>query len=214
MLLVYRFKYEPDALREAVLRPRLLRPTVSVLSSGRKRQRINDDPMDETMDSAAEKNSVDNGALVPRGVELETAVELFLLRMYNVDSETNSLRAEDEDDVTENSKMSTEDTQTVQVSREGTRMHSDRRRWEIWLLGTLEETSLHNQKTDDDSWEGAVLLQRGLRASNFEFVEGEMRVLQDPPSAESGNCTREGWAIEVRRWRWARAMEIRDINYE
>lgn len=185
-----------------------------VPSSGRKRQRINDDPMDDTMDSAAEKNGVDNGALIPRGVELETAVELFLLRMYNVDSETDSLRADDEDGVAKNSKMTTEDTQAVQGSREDTRMQSDRRRWEIWLLGTLQATSLHTKKTDGNSWEGAVLLQRGLRASNLEFVEGEMRVLQDPPSAESGSCTREGWAIEVRRWRWARAMMIRDINYE
>jgi hypothetical protein len=208
------FKYEPDALREAVLRPRLLRPTVSVPSSGRKRQRVNDDTMDDTMDSAAERNGVDNGAPVPRGVELETAVELFLLRMYNADSEIDTLRADDEDkDDAENIKMTTEDSQTAQGNREGPRMQNDRRRWEIWLLGALEETSLYTKKTDGDSWEGAVLLQRGLRASNLEFVEGEMRILQDPPSAESGSCTREGWAIEVRRWRWARAM-IRDINYE
>lgn len=188
---------------------------MSIPPNGRKRQRIYDGTMDDTTDSAAERNCVDNGAPVPRGVELETAVELFLLRMYNVESETNSVRADDEDkDLTENSKMTTEDAQTAQGSREGTRMQSDRRRWEIWLLGTLEETSLYTKKTDGDSWEGAVLLQRGLRASNLEFVEGEMRVLQDPPSAESGSCTREGWAIEVRRWRWARAMMIRDINYE
>ncbi len=43
---------------------------------------------------------------------------------------------------------------------------------------------------------GAVLLQRGLRTSNLEFVEGEVRVLQDAPAAaadsESSSGAREG----------------------
>ncbi|KAF8270630.1 hypothetical protein EI94DRAFT_1722135 [Lactarius quietus] len=200
------FKYDPGALREAVLRPRLLRPNVSVPSNGRKRQRIDDDTMDDTMDSAAEKTGNGYGVPVPRGVELETAVELFLLRMYNADCETDSAANDEEKGDGENTEMATEDTQNPQGGREGTRMQNDRRRWEIWLLGTIEEASLYTKKVEGDSSkrEGAVLLQRGLRASNLEFVEGEMRVLQDPPSAESGSCTREGWAIEVRRWRWAR----------
>lgn len=202
------FKYEPDALREAVLRPRPLHPIVSVPSpNGRKRQRIDDDSPGDTMDSAVEGNGVGDGAPVPRGVELETVVERFLLRMYDADAETDSPGANDEGNGdTEHTKMSTEDTQMPQGGREGTRMQSDSRRWEIWFLGTLEGASLYRTKPDGDSSqeEGAVLLQRGLRASNLEFVEGEMRVLQDPPSAESGSCTREGWAIDVRRWRWAR----------
>lgn len=160
------------------------------------------------MDSAAEGNGVGNGAPVPRGVELETAVERFLLRMYDADAETDSPGTKDEDrGDTEKIKMSTEDMQMPQGGREGMRMQSDSRRWEVWLLGTLDGASLYTKTADGDSskGEGAVLLQRGLRASNLEFVEGEVRVLQDPPSAESGSCTREGWAIEVRRWRWARS---------
>jgi hypothetical protein len=203
---VSRFKYEPDALREAVLRPRLLHLTVPVPSpNGHKRQRIDDDsPEGSTMESAAEGTGVGNGVPVPRGVELETAVELFLLRMYDADAETDSPGANDDD--AEKTKMTTEDTGMPQGGREGTRMPSDSRRWEIWLLGTLEASSYTNKVDGDGSkGEGAVLLQRGLRASNLEFVEGEMRVLQDPPSAESGSCTREGWAVEVRRWRWARS---------
>ena len=163
--------------------------------------------MDDTMDFAAEKNGLGSGAPVSRDVELETAVELFLLRMYNADSDSDSPGTNDEDkgDV-ESTGTTTEDTQILQGRREGTRMHSDCRRWEIWLLGTLEEVSPYTKKPDGDSskGEGSVLLQRGLRASNLEFVEGEMRVLQDSLSSESGGCTREGWAIEVRRWRWAR----------
>ena len=181
---------------------------MSIPSNGHKRQRIDDDTIDDTMDSAAENSGVGNGAPVPRGVELETAVELFLLRMYNADSETDSPGAYDEDKGNaEDTKMTLEDMQMSQGGRADTRMQSDRRRWEIWLLGSLEEASPCTKKVDGDSskGDGAVLLQRGLRASSLEFVEGEMRVLQDPPSAESGSCTREGWAIEVRRWRWARS---------
>ncbi|KAI0252084.1 hypothetical protein BJV78DRAFT_1204463 [Lactifluus subvellereus] len=54
--------------------------------------------------------------------------------------------------------------------------------------------------------EGAVVgavLQRGLRTSNLEFVEGEVLALQDAPAAASGSCTRGCWALEVWRWRWA-----------
>lgn len=156
------------------------------------------------MDSAAEGTGVGNGVPVPRGVELETAVELFLLRMYDADAETISPGANDEDrGDAEKTNMTTEDTQIPPGGREGMRMPSDSRRWEIWLLGTLEEALPFTKKSDGDG-DGAVLLQRGLRASNLEFVDGEMRVLQDAPSVESGSCTREGWAIEVRRWRWAR----------
>ena len=201
-----RFKYEPDALRDAVLHPRLLHPTVSLPSPKRhKRQRIdNDSPADDTTDSAAEGTGAGNGVPIPRGVELETAVELFLLRMYDADVETDSPGVNDEDrDDVEKTKMTTEDTQMTQGGRED--MPKDSRRWEIWFLGTLEGGSPNTNKVDGDSSKGesAVLLQRGLRASNLEFVEGEMRVLQDPASAES-SCTREGWAIEVQRWRWAR----------
>ena len=181
---------------------------MSIPSNGHKRQRIDDDTIDDTMDSAAENSGVGNGAPVPRGVELETSVELFLLRMYNADSETDSPGAYDEHKGNaEDTKMTLEDMQMSQGGRADTRMQSDRRRWEIWLLGSLEEASPCTKKVDGDSskGDGAVLLQRGLRASSLEFVEGEMRVLQDPPSAESGSCTREGWAIEVRRWRWARS---------
>jgi hypothetical protein len=157
------------------------------------------------MDSATEGTGVSNGVQVPRGVELETAVELFLLRMYDADAETNSPGAKDEDGGdAEKTKIAAEDTQISQGGREATRMSSDSRRWEIWLLGTLEGASPNTKKADGENV-GAVLLHRGVRASNLEFVEGEMRVLQDPPSAESGSCTREGWAIEVRRWRWARS---------
>ncbi|KAI0296542.1 hypothetical protein B0F90DRAFT_1022699 [Multifurca ochricompacta] len=100
-----------------------------------------------------------------------------------------------------------------------TNERGDGRRWEIWLLGTLNDSSpvvplpsysyssldkVHaGAKTG--TVDGAVLLQRGLRASNFEFVKGELRVLQDPPSVDSSSGAREGWAIEVRRWRWARS---------
>ena len=156
------------------------------------------------MESAAEGTGIGDGVPVPCGVELETAVELFLLRMYDADAETDSPGANDDD--AEKTKMTTEDTRMPQGGREGTRIPSDSRRWEIWLLGTLE-ASPYTNKVDGDSSKGesAVLLQRGLRASNLEFVEGELRVLPDPPSAESGNCTREGWAVEVRRWRWARS---------
>ena len=84
-------------------------------------------------------------------------------------------------------------------------MLNDSQRWEIWFFGTLNRGSLNTNKADGDSFKGesAVPLQQGLRASNLEFVEGEVWVLQDPASTES-SCTWEGWVIEVRRWRWAR----------
>jgi hypothetical protein len=170
----------------------------------RKRQRLNvddddddddddndDDDHDDAMDATGDDAS-GAGAPVRCGVELETAVERFLLRMYE---------AEADDDA--NSETGKEDAGGVEKSESLAEAQSDRRRWEIWLLGTLKND---NRVTDGG---GAVLLQRGLRASNLEFVEGEMRVLQDTPNADSlGSCAREGWAIEVRRWRWARPFTI------
>ncbi len=164
---------------------------------------MDDDGQDDAIDSTAEGNGAGNGTRVPRGVELETAVERFLLRMYDAGSETDSPKANGEDGGdAEKTQMSIEDTQVPQGSREGTRTPSDSRRWEIWLLGTLDGPSSYTKTVDVDrsKGEGTVLLQRGLRASNLEFVEGEMRVLQDP---HSGSSSWEGWAIEVRRWRWA-----------
>lgn len=53
---------------------------------------------------------------------------------------------------------------------------------------------------DDQTWKKrAKVLQRDLRAGNFDFVEGEVRVLGDV--GEDG--TRRGWVIEVRRWWYA-----------
>ena len=52
---------------------------------------------------------------------------------------------------------------------------------------------------------GAMLPLRGLRVSNLEFMEGQVRVFQDAPAADSGSCAREGWAIKVRRWRRERS---------
>jgi hypothetical protein len=156
-----------------------------------------------------------------RGVELETAVERFLLRMYDA-------RAGDADAVAETgANAASVDTEggpeeTKSSPEEKQEGEGDRRRWEIWLLGRLDQNDGSVQllpppgvaDMDGDGnaaakTGGAVLLQRGLRASNLEFVEGEVRVLQDasPPSAvdsESSSAAREGWAIEVRRWRWAR----------
>jgi len=186
----------------------------------RKRQRVDEgeageDAMEVEVDGASPVGSLP----VWRGVELETAVERFLLRMHDagagdagaVTESGANAASEDTEGGPERIKSSPEETQ------EG---EGDRRRWEIWLLGRLDQNDGSPRllpppgvadmdadaaaKTAD-----AVLLQRGLRASNLEFVEGEVRVLQDasPQSAvdsELSSDAREGWAIEVRRWRWAR----------
>jgi hypothetical protein len=220
-----RFKYDPDALRAAVLHPRILASPALVGSASpraRKRQRVDEgeageDAMDVEVDGARPVGSLP----VWRGVELETAVERFLLRMYDAGAgdadavaETGAnVASEDTEGGAEKTKSSPEDKQ------EG---EGDRRRWEIWLLGTLDQNDgsarhlpppgVADMDGNGDAaakTAGAVLLQRGLRASNLEFVEGEVRVLQDasPQSAvdsESSSAAREGWAIEVRRWRWAR----------
>jgi hypothetical protein len=221
-----RFKYEPDALRAAAFHPRLLVPSAlvgSVSPRARKRQRVDEgeggeDAMDVEVDSASPVGSPP----VWRGVELETAVERFLLRMYDAG-------AGDADAVAETgANAASEDTEggaeKIKPSSPEDKQEAegDRRRWEIWLLGTLDQNDgsprllpppgvadMDGNGNAAAKTGGAVLLQRGLRASNLEFVEGEVRVLQDasPLSAvdsESSSAAREGWAMEVRRWRCAR----------
>jgi hypothetical protein len=147
-----------------------------------------DHHMDTTGDDAGSPSTS-----VRCSVELETAVERFMLRMYEADDHKTDTNLGNEDGKGEEDDKEQE-TKGGEVAR--TQVQSDdRRRWEVWLLGTLDATT-------KGVMDGAVLLQRGLRASNLEFVEGEMRVLQDP--ADGNSSTREGWAIEVRRWRWAR----------
>ncbi|KAI0246748.1 hypothetical protein BJV78DRAFT_116963 [Lactifluus subvellereus] len=81
------FKYEPDALREAILHPRPLLPTAaaSLSSRARKRQCIDDDGHDDPMHTTADGANT-NGP-VRHGVELETAVERFLLCIYEADND-------------------------------------------------------------------------------------------------------------------------------
>jgi len=213
-----RFKYEPDALRAAVLHPRrLLSPVDPTTPRMRKRQRVDDEGDDDAMDTEVDGANTDV-APIWRGVELETAVERFLLRMYEADVEPDAeskanATSEDAEGYAEKMNTSAEDEQQ---QRQGGRVY-DRRRWEIWLLGTLDEKDGPRRLPPPSSVDentvkavgGAVLLQRGLRASNLEFVEGEVRVLQDAPAiaadSESSSGAREGWAIEVRQWRWARS---------
>ena len=201
-----RFKYEPDALREAVLHLSLPSADSSASPRERKRQRLDEDAMDVEVEDPINANT--DGLLVPlrRGVELETGMERFLLRVYDAGAEANApgtdgIAAASEDVVDESA-----DKQLLQGAAD------DRRRWEIWLLGPLDGDDdaekvgdrpppLHPSVAGGD---GAVLLQRGLCAKNLEFVEGEVRVLQDTvEDSETNSCAREGWAIEVRRWRWA-----------
>ena len=194
----------------------MLPPSATISPRVRKRQRLNvdvdhdvdhDDAMDTTGDDGSSAR-----APVRCGVELETAVERFLLRMYEAEADDDaSSETEKEDDA-----GGVEKSKTVSVAQ------SDRRRWEIWLLGTLDDNRV--RVTDGEGGDdvskgggggggGAVLLQRDLCASNLEFVEGEMRVLQETPNADSpGSCAREGWAIEVRRWRWAPVGPGRPIH--
>jgi hypothetical protein len=203
-----RFKYEPDALREAVLHLLLPSAATSASPRARKRQRVGDeDAMDVEGEEPTKANT--NGSLLPlrRGVELETAVERFLLRMYDAGAEpdtavTDGIAAASEDVI-----GGGEDKKLLQGGRA-----NDGRRWEIWLLGTLDaddDAEKNGERLPPLPGGSAVLLQRGLRAENLEFVEGEVRVLQDAPAAVDGDAetstsAREGWAIEVRRWRWAR----------
>ena len=212
-----RFKYEPDALRAAVLHPRRLLSSVdSTTPRMRKRQRLDDEGGDDAMDTEVDDAST-NAPPIWRGVELESAVERFLLRMYEADvkddAETKAnATSEDVEGYAEKINSSAEDKQQQQ---QGGR-ESDRHRWEIWLLGTLDENDGPRRLPPPSSVDenavkavaGAVLLQRGLRASNLEFVEGEVRVLQEAPAAAAdseSSSAREGWAIEVRQWRWARS---------
>jgi hypothetical protein len=224
----YRFKYEPDALREAVLHPRSLLPPAVDSSSPRmrKRQRVDDEGGEDAMDMKVDGASSTIASPVWRGVELETAVERFLLRMYEAGAEAdaeetgaNAANGDAEGDA-ETIMPSAEDKQP-QLQQQGGG-ESDRRRWEIWLLGTLDENEndrlqlppsgvadvVDGGAGNASKEAGAVLLQRELCASNLEFVEGEVRVLQDAPlgaDAETSSGAREGWVIEVRRWRWARS---------
>lgn len=183
----------------------------------RKRQRVGDEGGDDAMDAEVDGAGT-NATPIWRGVELETAVERFLLRMYEADVEAEaeskaSATSEDTEGYAEKINSSAEDKQQLQQGGK----ESDRRRWEIWLLGTLDENDGPRRLPPPSSVDenavkavaGAVLLQRGLRTSNLEFVEGEVRVLQDAPAtaadSESSSGAREGWAIEVRQWRWARS---------
>lgn len=192
----------------------------------RKRQRVDDEGRDDAMDMEVENpttNATSNESLSPlrRGVELETAVERFLLRMYYAEAEADTVEKDGIASASEDDIDGGADKQLLQGGEE-----SDRRRWEIWLLGTLDGDDgdgppMHplSAPVEADKVKagngGAVLLQRGLRAENLEFVEGEVRILQDaPPVAVDGDLersssgAREGWAIEVRRWRWARSYGI------
>jgi hypothetical protein len=206
-----RFKYEPDALREAVLH--LLLPSAAASTSPRvrKRQRVDDKGRKDAMDMEVEESTKAdiNGSLLPlrRGVELETAVERFLLRMYDAGAEADAAVTDGIAAASEDVIDGGEDKELLQGGRA-----NDRRRWEIWLLGTLDgddDAEKGGDKLPPLPGGGTVLLQRGLRAENLEFVEGEVRVLQDMPApvggdSETSSGAREGWAMEVRRWRWAR----------
>ena len=175
----------------------------------RKRKRVDDDAMDVEMEDTTNGNA--NGSLLPlrRGVELETTAERFLLRMYDAGTEADEVE-------TDGIAGASEDVIDEGADKQPLQGANNRRRWEIWLLGTLDADEdaekpgdrpppLHPSLAGGD---GAVLLQRGLCAENLEFVEGEVRVLQTAAvvegDSETNSGAREGWAIEVRRWRWAR----------
>jgi hypothetical protein len=189
----------------------------------RKRQRVDDEGHDDVVDMEVEDpttNANGNESLLPlrRGVELETTVERFLLRMYYAEAEVGTV----EKDAIAPASEDVIDGGAEKLLLQGE--ESDRRRWEIWLLGTLDgddgdgQPPLPLSAVEADKVKagngGAVLLQRGLRAENLEFVEGEVRILQDAPvpvggdSEASSSGAREGWAIEVRRWRWAGSYGI------
>jgi hypothetical protein len=188
----------------------------------RKRQRVDDEVHEDAVDTEVEDpttNANSNESLLPsrRGVELETTVERFLLRMYYAEAEAGAVEKSDIAPPGEDVIDGGADKELLQGGEEG-----DQRRWEIWLLGTLDgddgdrppplplSAPVERDKIKAGNG-GSVLLQRGLRAENLEFVEGEVRILQDAPvpvgsdSETSSSGAREGWAIEVRRWRWARS---------
>lgn len=215
-----RFKYEPDALREAVLNPRqLLLPSAAASASPRmrKRQRVDDERCEdgvdmEVEDPTAHANRNESPMPLRRGVELETSVERFLLRMYYAEAEAGVVEKDGIAPASEGVIDGGADKQLLQGEE------SDRRRWEILLLRTLDGDDADKPPPLPLSAEAdkikvgngdEVLLQRGLRAENLEFVEGEVRILQDATvplggdSETSSSGAREGWAIEVRRWRWA-----------
>ena len=203
-----RFKYEPDALREAVLHLSLPSSDSSESPRERKRQRIDEEGREDAMDVEVEDpiKANTNGSLVPlrRGVELETAVERFLLRLCDAEAEPGAAGT---DDIAAASEDVVDESADKQLLQGGA---NDQRRWEIWLLGPLDgDDDAEKVRNRPPGGDGTVLLQRGLRAENLEFVEGEVRVLQDATAAvdgdsETNSSAREGWAIEVRRWRWAR----------
>ena len=191
----------------------------------RKRQRVDDEsPEDvvdmEVEDPATSADSNESLLSLRRGVELETTVERFLLRMYYAEAEATAVEKDGIGPASEDVIDGGADKLLLQGGEE-----SDRRRWEIWLLGTLDgdegdrpppvplSAPVEADKVKAGN-SGAVLLQRGLRAENLEFVEGEVRILQDAPVSVGGDLetsssgAREGWAIEVRRWRWARSYEM------
>ena len=187
-----------------------------------KRQRVDDEGREDAVEMEVEDpttNANSNESLPPsrRGVELETTVERFLLRMCYADAGTGAVEKDGIASASEDGIDGGTDKQLLQGGEE-----SDRRRWEIWLLGTLDGDDgdrppplLLSVPVEADKIKagngGAVLFQRGLRAENLEFVEGEVRILQDAAvpvggdSETSSSGAREGWAIEVRRWRWARS---------
>jgi hypothetical protein len=182
----------------------------------RKRQRVEDEGREDAVDMEAEDpstNANSSESLLPlrRGVELETSVERFLLRIYYAEAEASAVEKDD-------TALASEDI--IEGGADKQREESDRRRWEIWLLGThngddgdkpppLPLSAPEDADKVKAGDGGTVLLQRGLRAENLEFVEGEVRILQDAPVPVGGDLetsssgAREGWAIEVRRWRWA-----------
>ncbi|KAI0246745.1 hypothetical protein BJV78DRAFT_1364651 [Lactifluus subvellereus] len=169
-----------DALREATLHPRPLLPTAACLSPrARKHQRIDDDDHDDPMHTMAD--GANTNEPVRRGVELETAVERFLLRMYKADSDNGTDAGNEDAGSADKTKTLAEDQQQQSGGEQ-----SDRRWWEIWLLSSLDNdkdtpppppfSMLDGEDgatKEGTAIGGAMLLQHGLRASNLKFVEGE-----------------------------------------
>jgi hypothetical protein len=146
----------------------------------RKRQRVDDEGRQDTEDMEAEDPTTDtnsNGSLLPlrRGVELETTVERFLLRMYYAEAEADAVENNGIAPASEDVIDGGADKPLLQGGEE-----SDRRRWEIWLLGTLDgdegdrppplplSAPVEADKNKLGNG-GTVLLQRGLRAENWSL---------------------------------------------
>jgi len=111
-----------------------------------KRQRVDDEGGDDAMDTEVDDAST-NAPAIWRGVELETAVKRFLLCMYEADvkddTETKAnATSEEVEGYAEKINSSVKDKQQQQ---QGGR-ESDRHRWEIWLVGTLDENNGHLQR--------------------------------------------------------------------